>query len=159
MTPYVLERQQWISRPLGEVFDFFSRAENLGSLTPPWLHFRIRTPDPIEMRKGAEIEYTIRLAVLPMRWRTRIDVWEPEKHFVDVQERGPYALWEHLHEFMPLGSGVLMTDRVRYALPLGAIGRLVHALAVRAALGAIFEYRYARIRELLGAPEDDHGRG
>ena len=84
-----------------------------------------------------------------MRWRTRITAWEPETRFVDVQERGPYALWEHHHHFIALGEGVRVIDRVRYALPLGPIGRVAHALAVRASLSGIFDYRYERVRELL----------
>jgi ligand-binding SRPBCC domain-containing protein len=144
-----LEREQWIPHPLPRVFDFFSRAENLGELTPAWLHFRIRTPLPIDMVEGARIEYTIRLAGLPLRWRTRIASWQPPTGFVDEQESGPYALWRHTHRLEPLGDGVLMTDHVLYALPFGPLGRIAHALAVRAALAAIFDYRFQRIRELL----------
>ena len=149
MKTYLLERKQWISRSLSETFDFFARAENLGRITPPWLHFRIRSQLPIQMRVGARIDYTIRLAGIPLRWRTRIAAWEPERRFVDVQERGPYALWEHTHLFEPRKSGVLMTDSVRYALPLGWLGRITNAVAVRFALASIFDYRFQTIRALL----------
>jgi ligand-binding SRPBCC domain-containing protein len=148
MRTYTLERQQWIDRPIGEVFDFFSRAENLAAITPPWLGFDLRTPVPIEMRTGARIEYRIALAGVPLSWRTRIEEWKPGVRFVDLQERGPYRLWEHLHEFDSMGGGVLMRDRVRYALPFGLLGRVAHTLAVRAALNAIFDYRYDRIGEI-----------
>ncbi|MBW2495271.1 MAG: SRPBCC family protein [Deltaproteobacteria bacterium] len=149
MKTYLLERTQRIARSRAEVFDFFARAENLGRITPPWLHFRIRSALPIQMRVDARIDYTIRLAGVPLRWRTRITAWEPERRFVDVQERGPYALWEHTHLFEPRESGVLMTDRVRYALPLGWLGRATCALAVRSALASIFDYRYQSIRAIL----------
>ena len=149
MRVHRLEREQWIARPLEEVFDFFSRAENLGRITPDWLHFRIRTPLPLEMRAGTRIDYTIRLAGVAMRWRTRITEWKPGRRFVDRQEHGPYALWEHTHRFVPQPGGVWMADEVRYALPLGLAGRLAHALAVRAALAAIFDHRFRRVRELL----------
>jgi len=145
---YRLERQQWIERPVDQVFDFFSRAENLQTLTPPWLHFRMQTPLAIELCSGALIDYRIRLAGIPMSWRTRIDDWEPGVRFIDVQERGPYRQWVHLHEFQAVANGVVMTDRVDYRLPLGPLGRIAHALAVRAALAAIFDYRFQRIREL-----------
>jgi ligand-binding SRPBCC domain-containing protein len=149
MKDYFLEREQWIARPLPMVFDFFSRAENLGRITPPWLGFQIRTPTPIHMKVDTRIDYTIRLVGVPMSWRTRITAWEPETRFVDVQERGPYARWEHHHHFVALGEGVRVIDRVRYALPFGPIGRVAHALAVRASLAAIFDYRYENVRELL----------
>jgi len=157
MKTYLLERKQWISRSLSETFDFFARAENLGRITPPWLHFRIRSQLPIEMRVDARIDYTIRLAGIPLRWRTRIAAWEPERRFVDIQERGPYALWEHTHLFEPRESGILMTDSVRYALPFGWLGRATNALAVRTALASIFDYRFRTIRALL-APDASSDR-
>lgn len=148
MKTYRLEREQWIDRPIEPVFEFFSQAENLGLITPPWMHFRMRTPGPIEMQEGTRIEYTIRLAGVPLAWRTRIGEWEPGKGFVDVQERGPYASWSHRHEFRPQAGGVWMLDRVDYRLPLGPLGRLAHVLFVRATLSAIFDYRYQRVREI-----------
>jgi hypothetical protein len=144
---YCLEREQWLPAPLDRVFDFFADAANLQALTPPWLGFRILSPLPIPMRAGARIEYRIALAGVPLRWRTCITRWEPGAGFVDEQERGPYALWEHTHRFERCGDGVLMGDTVRYALPLGPLGRVAHGLAVRSALAAIFDYRFARVRE------------
>jgi hypothetical protein len=69
-------------------------------------------------------------------------VWEPPERFVDVQVRGPYALWEHTHTFEPDGpDAVVIRDRVHYALPFGALGRLAHALIVRRDLERIFDHR------------------
>ena len=151
MTPHELEREQWLPASPERVFAFFADAENLERMTPPWLGFRIRTPLPVEMQADARIEYSIRLGPAPLRWRTRIAVWEPEKRFIDVQERGPYARWVHTHEFAAMGGGVLMRDRVSYALPLGPLGELAHAGFVRALLARIFDYRFARARELFAS--------
>jgi ligand-binding SRPBCC domain-containing protein len=68
---------------------------------------------------------------------------------VDEQERGPYARWEHHHVFEATDRGVLVADRVRYALPFGPLGRLAHVLWVHSALARIFDFRFARVRELL----------
>ncbi|RIL04521.1 MAG: CDP-paratose 2-epimerase [Proteobacteria bacterium] len=152
MNVHRLEREQWIPAPLERVFPFFADAANLETLTPPWLGFGFVTALPIEMRTGARIEYRLRLAGVPLRWRTRIAKWEPPRGFVDVQESGPYALWEHTHAFEPCGGGVLMRDVVRYALPLGPLGGVAHAVAVKAALAAIFDYRFDRVREIFAAP-------
>jgi ligand-binding SRPBCC domain-containing protein len=149
---HVLEREQLLPASLDQVVAFFADAANLDALTPPWLRFRILTPLPIEMRADARIEYQLRLAGIPVRWRTRISKWDPPIGFVDTQESGPYALWEHTHRFQPVGDGVLMADVVRYALPLGPLGSLAHVLGVKAALAAIFDYRFARIRERFGSP-------
>lgn len=150
MKVYQLERRQRLEASREEVFPFFAEAQNLEALTPGWLGFRIATPLPFEMREGAEIEYRIRLVGAPVRWRTRILEWDPPRGFVDRQERGPYRLWEHTHRFERAGNGVVITDRVRYALPFGPLGRAVHALAVSKALERIFDYRRVRIEERFG---------
>src|SRR5689334_13428786 len=131
VTPYVLQREQWIPRPLEEVFAFFADAGNLEAITPAWLGFRILTPRPIVMRPGAHIRYQLGWHGIPLRWLTEIETWEPPHEFVDVQLQGPYRLWHHTHRFEAADGGTVMRDVVRYALPLGLLGRFAHALLVR----------------------------
>jgi ligand-binding SRPBCC domain-containing protein len=139
---HLLERSQRLELPVERAFEFYGDALNLEAITPPWLRFRVVTPGPIEMGAGALIDYRLRLHGVPVRWRTRIAVWEPPMRFVDVQVRGPYALWEHEHSFEPVGDrAVVIRDRVRYALPFGLVGRLAHALFVRRDLARIFDFR------------------
>jgi ligand-binding SRPBCC domain-containing protein len=141
---HVLRREQRFgpALPPDEVFPFFADAHNLEAITPPWLGFRVVTPRPIDMRAGALIEYRLRLHGVPLRWRTRIAVWDPPRRFVDVQIAGPYRLWHHTHDFEPDGSGgTIMRDTVRYGLPLGPLGALAHRLLVRRDLDAIFGFR------------------
>lgn len=142
---YLLRREQFIPRPRAEVFDFFSKAENLDFLTPPWLHFRILTPLPIAMHCGTLIRYRIRWRLVPVGWTTEIKVWDPPFRFVDQQLKGPYRLWHHTHAFEETADGTRMTDEVRYALPWGPLGSLAHACIVRRDLEAIFDYRYQQV--------------
>ena len=146
---YYLEREQFIARPLDEVFAFFSDASNLGLITPDWLHFSILTPRPIAMQAGTLIDYQIKLFRVPMRWRTRIDSFDPPHQFVDTQVRGPYKLWRHTHEFTAADGGTLVTDRVEYQLRLGPIGWLAHKVFVGRTLERIFEHRAETIARLL----------
>jgi ligand-binding SRPBCC domain-containing protein len=146
---HLLEREQLIERPPTEVFDFFAQARNLEAITPPWLGFAVLTPEPIAMAPGTLIEYRLRLHRVPLRWLTRIDAWEPGRLFVDRQVRGPYRLWHHRHEFEPHPRGTLVRDRVRYALPLGALGAAARLAFVRRDLERIFDYRRAAVARAL----------
>lgn len=148
---HTLRREQRLDGPPGDVFAFFADAGNLEAITPPWLAFEIVTPRPIEMAAGTLIEYRLRLRGLPLAWLTRIEVWEPGVRFVDRQLRGPYALWHHTHEFAPAadGAGTVMRDTVRYALPLGPLGELAHALVVGRDLARIFDFRSEEIERRL----------
>src|SRR6476646_9512114 len=148
---YRLHTRTHVRVPLDIAFAFFADAANLGRITPPELGFAITTPQPIEMRAGALIDYTIRLWGIPLRWRTRIVEWEPGKRFVDEQLKGPYRSWVHTHRFTSVNGGTDLEDEVVYSLPFGVFGRLAAPL-VRLQLTRIFRYREATVARLLGAP-------
>jgi ligand-binding SRPBCC domain-containing protein len=147
---HILEREQRVELPLERAFEFYGDAFNLEAITPPWLAFKVTTPAPVTMDQGARLDYRLKLHGLPVRWQTRIEAWEPPHRFVDVQVRGPYSLWEHTHEFEAAGEGATtIRDRVRYALPLGPLGRLAQRLFVRRDVERIFDYRREAVAERL----------
>jgi ligand-binding SRPBCC domain-containing protein len=145
-----LERTQIVRRPVAETFNFFSDPRNLKRLTPAFLNFRFLEPPPEVMHPGTAIDYQIRLYGVPVHWRTRIEVVEPPTKFVDVQEKGPYALWRHNHMFKSVGGGATeMKDRVEYALPLGPLGEIAYYLFVARSLEQIFEFRERKLDEIM----------
>ena len=99
------------------------------------------------MGVGALIDYRIKIHGLPVRWRTKITVWEPPFRFVDEQVKGPYQRWVHEHRFAESGKGTLCHDRVRYAI-FG--GWLVNRLFVERDIKEIFAFRASKLTELFG---------
>ena len=155
MRVHVLQREQRLKGPPEAIFPFFADARNLEAITPPLLRFRVITPEPITMRVGTFIQYSLRLRGVPVTWHTLIQDWSPPHRFVDVQVRGPYALWHHTHTFVPAADGAtLMTDTVRYAVGFGILGELANRALVRRDVEAIFAYRAERVPALLAS-----GRG
>jgi hypothetical protein len=152
---FKLEREQVVPRPRGEVFAFFSKAENLEILTPGFLHFEILTPLPIRMAPGTIIDYRIKLFGVPRKWRTLIEAHEPERRFVDVQARGPYAFWRHVHEFDDVPGGTRIRDAVDYELPFGPLGVVTHTIFVGRTLRKIFDFRREKIADLFGPPPSE----
>ncbi len=135
-----------VAASIDEAWKFFSTAENLPLITPPWLHFTIAMSGPITIELDSNLDYTIRWMGVPIKWRTKIIDWSPPRQFIDLQTRGPYALWHHLHRFEPAKSGgVICWDRVIYQLPMFGIRRVVHPI-VRKQLMEIFRFR----REVIG---------
>jgi ligand-binding SRPBCC domain-containing protein len=134
-----------------DVFPFFADARNLEAITPPLLRFRLLTPDPIAMGVGTFLQYALRIHGLPVRWDTLIQEWDPPHRFVDVQVRGPYRLWHHTHDLVPLDDGraTLMRDTVRYAVGFGVLGEVARRALVQRDVEAIFAFRAEKVPGLV----------
>lgn len=141
--------EQWVKYPLKEVFNFFSDENNLEIITPPWLNFRVLKKNTRKIELGTEIDYRISVHGIPMRWRSLIADWQPESQFVDIQLKGPYALWHHTHLFEDKDGGTLMTDIVRYKVPMGWLGQVVAGWFVRRDIKKIFAYGQSQIGEIF----------
>lgn len=147
---HTLRREQWVARPIHEVFAFFSDAHNLEELTPPWVRFRVLSPRGIAIGKNTELNYRLRVHGFSVYWTTEIRAWNPPHRFVDVQRRGPYRLWHHTHSFEAADGGTKMTDVVRYRLPCGIFGTIAQATFVDRDIEKIFDYRSIKIAALFG---------
>ncbi|HEY2364379.1 MAG TPA: SRPBCC family protein [Candidatus Angelobacter sp.] len=147
---YTLVFTQQVARPLLEVFNFFSRAENLEELTPPWLNFRILNAEQQPVQQGTLIHYSLRLHGIPLRWTSEIVEWEPPHRFVDLQLRGPYKVWRHEHSFAARDGGTLISDTINLSLPLGLLGQLAYKIKVHSDVQEIFAFRKEKICALFG---------
>jgi ligand-binding SRPBCC domain-containing protein len=105
----------------------------------------MRDRSKAEVFEGVEVDYTIRWLTLRLAWRSRITGYRPPEAFTDIQVKGPYSYWSHLHTFAEEDGDTLMRDEVTYRLPFGPFGRLLHLLVIRRQLRDIFSYRALRI--------------
>jgi ligand-binding SRPBCC domain-containing protein len=138
MKTFTLDSAIWLPRSIDEVFAFFADAHNLETLTPPRLHFRTVTPDPVVLAVGARFEHRLRVRGIPVRWQSEITVWDPPQRFVDEQRRGPYRFWIHEHRFASRDGGTDVSDHVEYGVPGGAA---IDSLFVGPDLRKVFDYR------------------
>jgi len=145
MKEHQFTQSQLIGQPLEEVFAFFSDPRNLTTITPPWLQFKILTPEPIEMAEGLRIDYALRIHRIPMRWQSEITYWEPPYCFVDEQIRGPYQKWVHTHTFTRDSGGTRIADDVRYAVFGGTVIRRLIESDIR----KIFSFRRDKLAEIF----------
>jgi len=152
MKIYNLTRTQILPISVAEAWDFFSTPKNLSKITPEHMGFEILYISGGEKAyAGQIIRYNV--SVLPgikMHWVTEITQVKEGVHFIDEQRFGPYALWHHQHHFKAVPGGVEMTDEVNYAIPLGILGRLAHALFVGGEVNRIFDHRYHLLEKYFG---------
>src|SRR5215469_440793 len=155
MADYVLQRRFWLPRPRPEVFAFFADPMNLSRVTPPEEKFRWLTPPPPALSAGAVIDFSARIGPIAVRWRVFVREFDPPYRFVDAQLWGPFARWEHRHNFVAGAGadgvmGTWIEDRLTYRLPFGMAGRLAHTLGAGRRIERLFHYRERRLRGLLG---------
>jgi len=154
MADYVIERRLWLPRPRPEVFAFFADPRNLAVVQPRWARPAWLAEPPARLEAGAFLDFAVRMAGVPVRWRVMVREYDPPFRFVDVQLRGPFARWEHRHRFLEgperdgeHRAGTWMEDRITYRLPGGALGKVAHALGAGRRVRALFDFRDARLRE------------
>ena len=149
MSEHILERTQIIKESREKVFRFFADAMNLEEITPPELNFKIITAQPIDIKKGALIDYRLKLRGIPLTWKTEITEWNPPHSFIDTALKSPYKQWIHRHTFAENQSGeTVMKDVVRYRLPLEPLSDLAHFI-VKKELKYIFDYRCKVIEKIF----------
>lgn len=144
--PLVLERRTGMPVPPERLWAWHAAPGSFERLAPPWEEVRV-VRQAAALADGERVELRIpRVPFRGRRWVAEIRDVRPGEGFRDVQVEGPFAAWEHEHrmERVPGGASVL-ADRVAYALPFGALGRLA-APAVRARLARLFAYRHAVTR-------------
>lgn len=151
----VCNSQLWVPQQREAVFPFFSDIRNLDAITPPWLKFMILTPD-VQIRKGALLEYRLRLRGLPIHWQTEITLWDPPVRFVDEQRKGPYKQWIHEHRFLQDAGGTLILDHVEYRIPGGIFEPWVFHLMVAPDLEKVFEYRRTWLKSHFNTTGESH---
>ncbi len=145
----VFYAEQFLDVPRDKVFQFFAEAQNLEKITPDLLNFKIQSMSTKEIQENTEIVYRLKVHGLPISWKTLITNWQPPEKFVDTQLSGPYTKWHHTHSFISLGNGTLMTDLVRYRLPVGKLGQIFGGSFVKGDVEKIFSFRRAEVEKFF----------
>ncbi len=151
MKIYHLHKEQFLPINIDEAWKFFSSANNLSKITPPDMGFEVLTDLKEDtIYDGMEIKYKVRpLLNIPVIWVTKIQSVQAPYSFKDIQLKGPYSLWEHTHYFETVADGVNMKDDIRYAIPFGILGRMMHGLLIKNRLAHIFDFRKKTLEQMF----------
>ena len=147
------KKEQWLPISIEKAWQFFSSPNNLATITPPELDFKILTPFTNEdVYEGMKIDYTLKpIFGIPVHWQTEICKVEKNKFFTDIQTKGPYKIWEHTHHFSEQNGGVLMKDVINYQLPHSFLGQFAHWLFVKNKIISIFQYRETILNKIFSS--------
>lgn len=136
-----------VHAPLEAVRDFHRRADSMRRITPPPVWVQLRQA-PETLGEGVQMDFTLWLGVLPLRWQARIENVSANG-FDDRQVAGPFAEWLHRHRFEALDErATRVVDWVEAKLHPSLLRRLVGFL-MWINLPLLFAYRAWRTRRLL----------
>lgn len=138
-----------VRAPLARVAEFHSRTASLAVLTPPPMVVRIHRAPTIQ-REGDEVEFTMWLGPLPIRWTARIESVS-ETDFTDRQVRGPFRNWLHRHAYAPIDAETTeVIDEVEAELKTHGLWSVMGGL-MWLTLPLLFAYRGWKTRRMLEA--------
>jgi ligand-binding SRPBCC domain-containing protein len=91
---------------------------------------------------------------LPQIHESLIGPFEPPVFFRDRMIAGRFASFEHAHRFTEQGDGaVLLSDEVRFTMPLGWPGRLVGRWMLVPHIRGLLRRRFARLKRIAEGDE------
>ena len=131
-----------IEAPSQVVFDWHKMPGAFERLNPPWNPARILERSG-GIANGDRTILEIRLGPLRKKWIAEHRNYIEGQQFQDVQLSGPFASWEHTHLVEPDGENAcFLEDRIKYQMPMGALGNTFGSLYTRKQLKRIFAYRH-----------------
>jgi ligand-binding SRPBCC domain-containing protein len=136
-----------VCAPLADVARFHASAASLKAITPPLIPMQLHHA-PQKVRDGDEMDFTMWMGPLPVRWVARVEDVSPTG-FLDRQMRGPFDSWTHRHSFAAVDEATTkVVDEVEARLKphilWGAVG-----LAMWLGLQLLFGFRARKTRRLL----------
>jgi ligand-binding SRPBCC domain-containing protein len=143
----VLRTTTVVHAPVELVFDL---ARDVSEHTAALAHTAERVVPPGRtsgrLEEGDLVCFRARHFGLPMSLCARVVVLRRPERFVDEQVRGAFRSLRHTHTFTATGGGTLVTDVVEWTSPLGPLGVVVDALALRRHMLGILTARNAHLK-------------
>lgn len=135
-------RESLLRATPARTWDWHMAPTAFARLTPPWQRVEVLANGGVA--EGSVADLRLHLGPLRLRWRARHDQVQPGASFRDVQERGPFSAWSHVHSFLPDGEGCLMRDAIEWSPACW-----MPAAAVERDLARVFAWRHRRVAEDL----------
>ncbi|MFN8446631.1 MAG: hypothetical protein U0175_37915 [Caldilineaceae bacterium] len=136
-----------VKASLADVTDFHRLSASMGAITPPPVIVRVhRAPDVL--KEGDEMDFTMWLGPLPVRWVAKIEDTGPTG-FADRMLQGPFTSWVHRHRFVVIDAQTTaVEDHITATLSDHLFWKLVGQL-MWLNMPVLFAYRGFKTRRLL----------
>lgn len=128
--------------PAADAFLWHKQPGAFKRLLPPWEKIKLLShSDAIHDGARAKLNCNI-FGPFGFNWLLEHQDYIPDKQFTDVQLKGPFSSYRHLHLFKELGELSELTDQIEYKLPFSKISHLLAPLLIDKRLDRTFRYRH-----------------
>jgi ligand-binding SRPBCC domain-containing protein len=144
---YTLHNNLWLKASIDDVWAFGSNPKNLAGISPKFMNLSVQAQRDGTPQNGDLVAIQIRpLKLFRISWDSRIgkvNASGEKRQFVDIQEKGPFKTWEHVHRFESGKNsngdlGTWIYDDVSYSVPYSIFGKIGHALLLNFMLKQMF---------------------
>ncbi|MGA0919553.1 MAG: TIGR01777 family oxidoreductase [Gemmatimonadaceae bacterium] len=131
------------------LFDWHERPGAFDRLTPAWMPVEVRHREG-GIRDGARVTIALPMGPVSIPWTLGHTGYQAGEAFRDIQIRGPFRSWEHVHRMEPVSDHAsVLDDRITFELPLPPLGGWVAGWYTRAELERLLQWRHALTRNDL----------
>lgn len=144
----VFEHRSTIPTTLEAIGAFHEHPQAFRRLTPPPVFIQVHRNALQSLTEG-EVEFTLWMGPIPLRWLARHEAGPTPHSFIDRQIQGPMAAWEHQHIFEATVDGVTLIDHITFEHRQGWRGWFTRLTFDGLPLRLLFIYRHWRTRVAL----------
>jgi ligand-binding SRPBCC domain-containing protein len=131
-----------INVSVNKAFEWHARDGAISRLTPPWAPLEIIERKGKGIDKGVRVTFKIHMFKVPMIWKAEHVEYKENELFKDCQIKGPFAKWEHTHQFETDDkNSSFMEDKLEFKLPFGFLTRPFYGFAKKE-FERMFRYRH-----------------
>jgi ligand-binding SRPBCC domain-containing protein len=147
----IFQRSVLLDAPVSEVYAFHEDPRNISKISPSSLRIG-KVECSVPARAGDEFRLCVSQFGIPLEW---IGIWEDavlDDRLVDGARKSPFRHWRHHHLFRAEGDKTMMTDRVEYAFPGGALGLLLDLTVMPVVFTLMFMARHRATKAYFRRP-------
>lgn len=93
---------------------------------------------------------------LPQRHETLVTRYERPEFFQDTMQRGRFKRFQHDHNFIEIDGQTLLTDKLRFSLPMGWLGKKLAKHVVVPYIARLVRHRLELLKQVAESEEWRH---
>jgi uncharacterized protein len=141
---FKFEKQSKMPTPSENLFAWHEKPGALERLIPAWEKVVVMKKDK-DIKPGSEVHLKTQIGPFKVKWIAQHTSYVPGKEFIDIQLKGPFAIWKHWHQMLPITSEEsILKDTIEYEMHFG-IGQSIALKSIE----RMFNYRHAVLKNDL----------